>query len=158
MGTSPQLTQPFDILKISVTVGTDTLDHLAGAEMGGTNRIIPMPTGGEPPIMDATGWPVGRVKPLALAGQQAMVIVSVLANSPAAETMLGYVETHGTDGNGVKVSIASEDGSGSAIKSMSVEHVSFSCSPFDYDSGGQAMVFQGIGWNLQYTTRTPATE
>ena len=157
MAISPQLSVPFDIQKVVVKVAGEIIDHLAGPEIGGMNRIIPMPTGNEPPMLDARGDPVGRVMPRKLKGQVAMVMVSVMTNSPSAEKMMNRVNAPGGDGMGITVAIASEDSSGSAIETMSVDNVVFSCAPLDYDSGAQAMVFQGIGWNLSYTTRTPTT-
>lgn len=164
MATSPQLTYPFDILLSTVTINDLEYDYLAGPDMGGINRIIPMPTGNEAPLTNARNVPVGRIKPRSLNGQIAMVMISVFPNSVDATNLMALANAPqtgvGTPMNGVSVDISTiEDAngvSGSVVKSMSVQHVVFSASPYNFDAGRNAMVFQGIGWNLQFTTRDVA--
>ena len=143
-----QLPAPFDISKMEVTVNGDPINHLAGPDMRGVNSITPISTGTEMPLMDARNDPVGRVYPRRFEDMPAMVVVSVLANSPEAEIMMNYVNDPGNGGNGVTVAITSDVG-GTVLSSVSADHVVFSSPPYDYDMGTQAMVFTGIGWNYK---------
>lgn len=148
-----QLPNPFDIHQMSVTVNGSPIDHLAGPEMGGVNSISPVSTGTEMPLIDARGDPVGRVYPCRFVDTMAMVVVSVLANAPSAVTMLEEVDNPGNGGDGVTVAIASGVG-GTVFSTVSADHVVFSAAPYDFDSGMQAMVFTGTGWNYKCTDIT----
>ena len=168
MTTSSQLVYPFDIQKFHVEINDVLYTHLAGPEVGGINRIIPMPTGDESPLMNVDGAPVGRIKPKPLTGRVAMVIISVFPNSEDATNLMALARAprKGTSDpmNGVTVSIYSDDyielggTSGAAITSMSVEHVVFGVSPYNFDAGRKALVFQGIGWKLSYSTQPIVVE
>ena len=144
MTKSTQLTEPFDIYEVDFSVGGIPLMHLAGADMGGTNRIIPMPDGTEMPLMDARGTPIGRAKPKPSSDRLAMVMVSLYANSSYADTMMGLVIA----GTPVTAAITATADAGTTLTNFSVGNVVFSFPPDDFDSGAQAMVFQGIGWDI----------
>ena len=159
MARSTILSEPFNIYEVEFFIGTTSLMHLAGADMGGINRIIPMPDGTEMPHLDARGTPIGRAMAKPKNDRMAMIMISVFANSPHADTLMKLVldPTSGGDTpNGVSAEISAQDGSGVAIGKYKVEHVVFSYPPYDFDSGSQAMVFQGIGWGMTYEGGTSA--
>ena len=153
MTRSDILEEPFNIYEVNFLVNGDPLMHLAGPDMNGINRIIPMPDGTETPLIDARGTPIGRAMAKDNKDRMAMIIISLYANSPYADTMMGLVldpTNGGAAPHGVSAEINATDGSGSAIGSYKVEHVVFSYPPYNYDSGAEAMVFQGIGWGMTY--------
>ena len=163
MTTSSQLMYPFDIQQFHVKINDLLYNYLAGPEVGGINRIVPMPTGDESPLMNADGAPIGRIKPKSLAGRVAMVIISVFPNSVDATNLMALAKAPqkktGDPMNGVTVEVYSDDytaksgTSGATITSMTVNHVVFAASPYNFDAGRKALVFQGIGWNLAYSTQ-----
>ena len=154
MARSDILEEPFDIYEVEFLIAGTSMMHLAGPDMNGINRIIPMPDGTETPLVDARGTPIGRAMAKDKKDRMAMIIISLYANSPYADTMMGLVldPTNGGQAtHGVSAEISAQDGSGVAIGSYKVDHVVFSYPPYNFDSGAQAMVFQGIGWGMTYT-------
>ena len=153
MTRSDILDEPFDIYEVQFFVGTTSLMHLAGPDMKGINRIIPMPDGTETPLIDARGTPIGRAKAKPDSDRMAMVIISLYANSKYADKMMDLVldpTNGGASPHGVTAAITAADGSGVAIGSYKVDNVVFSYPPYNFDSGAEAMVFQGIGWGMTY--------
>ena len=144
MTASSTITKPFDIYEVDFLIAGDTMEHLAGADMAGINRIIPMPDGTEMPLLDARGTPIGRASPRPNADRMAMVMISVYSASDIAAILMGYVAS----GEEVSATIKATADAGTAFSSFKVGHVVFSCPPYDFDSGSQAVVFQGIGWGI----------